>query len=161
MANTRVDYQIFPFGDSVKNPIEETGATKSFHNHGYRSLTLEISGDVTSINLKVEGCINIIDAAGNNLDDNQVYWIGIPLVDATTGGLVNTAEKKGIFRVDITGLSRVRVNIASLSGKATVVGVATRYPIQNIGGQPVPPTPVDPEAPVADEGQVDHMILGA
>ena len=155
MATSRVDYQIFPFADSVKTPIEESGATKSFHNHGYRSLTLEISGDVSSINLKVEGCINIIDAAGNNLDDDQVYWIGIPLVDATTGGVVNTAEKKGIFRVDITGLLRVRVSVESISGAATVVGVATRYPIQNIGGGgPVPPTP-DPEAPVVDEGQVD------
>ena len=57
MANVRVDYQIFPFADSVKTPITESGATKSFHNHGYRSLTLEISGDVTSINLKVEGCL--------------------------------------------------------------------------------------------------------
>ena len=159
MASTRVDYKIFPFADSVKKPISEAGATESFHNHGYRSLTLEVNGDISSINLKIEGCVNIINAEGRSLEDNEVFWIGIPLVDATTGEIVTAVDKKGIYRVDITGLLRVRVNVESISGTASVVGVATRYPIQIISGQPVPPTPVDPEAPVADEGQVDKMIL--
>lgn len=126
MFNQRVDFQIFPFFDSVNHPVSEAGQSESFKNNGYGSMRFEIAGDVSGVSLQMEGCVNILSEDGQVLPDSDVLWTPLILTNTATGATESSASAKGSYKCDVSGLARVRCNIASISGEATIVGIITR-----------------------------------
>ena len=126
MFNQRVDFQIFPFFDSVAHPVSETGESDSFRNNGYGSMRFEIGGNVSAVSLQMEGFVNILSDEGYALPDSDVSWTPLILTNTATGALVTSADAKGAYMVDISGLGRVRCKLTSISGEATIVGIITR-----------------------------------
>lgn len=127
MVYNNVDVKIVPFFDSVKNPVLSNGISVSAWNvSGYKNLSLQFSGSATAFSAEVEATINTIGSNGINLTDAQCSWS--PLTVVNLNGLstsINVASV-GLYTVGIPGLSRVRVNLASVSGGAlTIVGALT------------------------------------
>lgn len=111
------------FFNSVKVPVTGPQTTSSFYNDNVQSeqILLEVSG-VSSISLKVQGCIKYKDADGNMLDDADCIWNDLSLLDAKDYSLKNSITGNGLFIINISGIIRLRLKIESISGSATVVG---------------------------------------
>lgn len=126
MPSIRADKQVFPFFNSVKVPVTAAGTSDSFHNSGFDTLALEVSpsGSSSSVTIEgyVEGCINIVAPDGTTLEDADCAWTQLALIDATLNK--QTTFEQGIYFVGINGMARVRVVVTSISGSATIVGVA-------------------------------------
>ena len=99
------------------------GASQSYSNNCYGNMTLEISGDISSISLKVQGCINVEDAEKNIIDDANLDWTNLAVIADKDFAVSEAITAKGIYNVGIIGLARIRIVIESLSGEATVIGV--------------------------------------
>ncbi len=126
MANSNLNVQIFPFFDSVKNPITADAVSKSFHNNGYDRLTLEVSGSGSGT-LTIEGCINTQNADGAPLDDSDCSWTSTKALDINDYEMKDTITSTGVYQIVITGLSRVRIKAESVSGTGlTIVGALSR-----------------------------------
>lgn len=123
MPNIRVDRQVFPFFNSVKEPVAKNGISESFKNNGFSNLTLEVSG-ATNINLTIEGCVNILNAKDTALQDSECQWTPLVALDNKNFAICENIESNGIYSISIGGVSRVRIKITSISGAATIVGVA-------------------------------------
>ena len=116
MVNSNLNVQIFPFFDSVKNPITTDQTSGSFNNNGYNHLTLEVSG-TGSASITVEGCINILNADGSVKKDADCSWTVIN----------DEVSAVGIYQIDITGLSRVHLKAENVTGTGlTIVGALSK-----------------------------------
>ena len=126
MANLNLNVQIFPFFDSVKNPITSAGTSTSFNNSGYDRLTLELSG-LGSGKIEVQGCVNTLNANGEPMSDSDCTWTTTQILSISDYEMKNKAEANGIYQVTITGFSRIRVKATDVSGTGlTVVGAFSR-----------------------------------
>ena len=123
MPSIRADKQIFPFFDSVKTPVAAAGTSESFHNNGFSTLILEVSG-AEGIKLTVEGCINILNTDGTTKTDAECTWTQLAVIDMSAYNVLEEVEGNGIFAIGINGNARVRVVISEISGSATITGVA-------------------------------------
>ncbi len=124
MPGNYLQKQIFPFFNSVKKPVTETGTSDSFcANYLYSTMNIEVSG-VTSGDIIIEGCINILNKDGSNKKEDECVWTKLSFVDLSTMTLGSSIVSDGIYSVGIDGMSRVRIVINSISGSATIVGVA-------------------------------------
>ena len=121
MPSIRMDKQIFPFFDSVKNPVSAAGTSDSFHNNGFGLITIEVTGTASG---RVEGCINIINPDGTTKDDADCVWSTLGLINVENFSAVSSFTGTGHYAVGINGMARVRVVLTSVSGTATIVGVA-------------------------------------
>ncbi len=125
MANFNLNTHIVPFFDSVKEPLTEAKASDSMWNNGYDNLSLEISGE-GSATVVVQGCINTVDAKGQQLEDDQLQWTNLSMLDAKDYSQKTSLTEKGIYYVGIVGVSRIRVNATSVSGNVTIVGAFSK-----------------------------------
>lgn len=125
MANFNLNSHIVPFFDSVKTPLTEAKASDSVWNNGYDNLSIEISGE-GSATLVVQGCVNTVDANGQQLDDASVQWTDLGMISAKDYSSKTQLTEKGIYFVGIVGISRVRVNATSVSGSVTIVGALSK-----------------------------------
>lgn len=125
MANFNLNVHIVPFFDSVKEPLTEAKASDSIWNNGYDNLSLEISGE-GSTTVVVQGCINTVDAKGQQLADDQLQWTNLSMLDARDYSQKTSLTEKGIYYVGIVGVSRIRVNATSVSGNVTIVGAFSK-----------------------------------
>ena len=126
MVNSNLNVQIFPFFDSVKNPITTDQTSDSFHNNGYDRLTIEVSGSGSG-KFEIQGCVNTQGADGQPLDDANCSWTSTKVLDITDYEMKDKIEATGIFQIVITGMSRVRVKATDVSGTGlTVVGALSR-----------------------------------
>ena len=125
MANFNLNTHIVPFFDSVKEPLTEDKASDSMWNNGYDNLSLEISGE-GSATVVVQGCINTVDAKGQQLEDDQLQWTNLSMLDAKDYSQKTSLTEKGIYYVGIVGVSRIRVNATSVSGNVTIVGAFSK-----------------------------------
>ena len=125
MANFNLNTHIVPFFDSVKEPLTEAKASDSMWNNGYDNLSLEISGE-GSATVVVQGCINTVDAKGQQLEDDQLQWTDLSMLDAKDYSQKTSLTEKGIYYVGIVGVSRIRVNATSVSGNVTIVGAFSK-----------------------------------
>ena len=121
MASIRVDKQIFPFFDSVKTPITTPGISQSFFNAGFSVLTIEVVGEVDGT---VEGCINIVRPDGTTRPDDECDWMSLALIDLKDYSVYETIPGEGHYCIGINGMARIRINLTSVSGESTIVGVA-------------------------------------
>ena len=126
MFQPRVDLQIFSFFDSSKNPVTAAGESESFRNNGFGKMTLEISGDVSGIGLKMEGCVNILSADGQTLPDDEVLWTPLILENLSDGTQTTSVTAKGLYAADVSGIQRVRCNLITISGEAIISAVFAR-----------------------------------
>lgn len=122
MASIRMDKQIFPFFDSVKTPITVAGISDSFHNAGFSIITIEVTGD--EVEGVVEGCINIVKPDGTTKTDDECEWMSLALIDLKDYSVYTKIPGEGHYCIGINGMARVRVNLTSISGESTIVGVA-------------------------------------
>ena len=125
MANFNLNVHIVPFFDSVKNPLEETGESKSVWNNGYDNVAIELSGE-GSATLVVQGCVNTINDKDEQLSDEDCSWSDLSTLNAKNYSQVEQIVNKGIYYVGITGISRIRVKATSVSGKVTIVGAFSK-----------------------------------
>lgn len=121
MSSIRLDKQIFPFFDSVKTPVTASGTSESFHNNGFGSMTIEVSGAASG---EIEGCINILNADGSVKADSACSWSSLAVVNLGDLSLSSSFSGIGHYSVSISGMARVRVVLSSVSGSVTIVGVA-------------------------------------
>lgn len=121
MANSNLNTKIIPFFDSVKNPLTEAAVSKSFFNLGFDNFALEISGSGTAT-LTIEGCINTVNAQGEQMDDDDCTWTPLSTLSAKDYAKSSAISNKGIYYVGISGLSRIRVNVTSVTGSVIIVG---------------------------------------
>lgn len=125
MANFNLNVHIVPFFDSVKNPLEEIGESKSVWNNGYDNVAIELSGE-GSATLVVQGCVNTINDKDEQLSDEDCSWSNLSTLNAKNYSQVEQIVDKGIYYVGITGISRIRVKATSVSGKVTIVGAFSK-----------------------------------
>ena len=121
MPSIRVDKAIFPFFDSVRTPVTAAGTSDAFHNAGYSTMILEVSDGVEG---SVEGCINIVNPDGSTKTDNECDWSSLALINMADYAVGDTFTEAGHYAVGINGMSRVRIVLTSVSGEATILGVA-------------------------------------
>lgn len=114
------EVKYFPFFGSVKNPVTAPGVSGACFNNGFDLLVLEVSG-ATTIEAVVEGCINNIDADGNQLDEADCVYTELTIMDIGYN-IVEKIEDNGIYYIGINGCSRVRVNATALTGSVKIVG---------------------------------------
>lgn len=114
------DVKYFPFYDSVKNPITQSGISSPCYNAGYDTLILEISG-ADSISATVEGCVNSIDSNSNSLEESDCPYTSLSIMDKEYN-FIDSITSDGIYYIAINGCSRVRINTASITGSARIVG---------------------------------------
>ena len=124
MPSIRADKQIFPFFDSVKTPISAAGTSESFHNNGFSTLMIEVSG-ASSIDMEIEGCINILDANGEPKEDANCVWTKLGLYNLNDFSFAKKITGNGIYAISIDGTARVRVVVNSVSGNTTILGSAS------------------------------------
>lgn len=119
-----MDVKIIPFFDSVKTPVSSSGISPSAWNvSGYKNLSLQFSGSATAFSAEVEATINTIDGNGVNLTDAQCVWAPLTVVGLNGFGTSVNIASAGLYAVGVSGLSRVRVNLASVSGGSlTIIG---------------------------------------
>lgn len=125
MANFNLNVTTFPFFDSVKHPLAESGISKSYWNNGYDNLTFEISGEGSG-NIVVEGCVNTVNENGEQLADDELTWVPLSMLNASDYTQNAILTKKGIYFVGVLGISRVRVNATNVTGNLTLVGNFTK-----------------------------------
>lgn len=125
MANFNLNSHVVPFFDSVKTPLTEAKASDSAWNNGYDNLSIEISGE-GSATIVVQGCVNTVDANGQQLDDASVQWTDLGMISAKDYSSKTELTEKGIYFVGIVGISRIRVNATSVSGSVTIVGAFSK-----------------------------------
>lgn len=125
MANFNLNVQIVPFFDSVKNPLDEDKASASVWNNGFDNLALEISGEGSGT-FVVQGCINTVNAKGEQLDDEDITWTDLYTLSATDYSQKTQITTNGIYHVGILGISRIRINATDVSGNVTVVGAFSK-----------------------------------
>lgn len=125
MANYNLNVQIVPFFNSVKTPLTETKVSDSVWNNGFDNLALEISGTGTGT-FVVQGCINTVNAEGAQLEDADISWTNLYVLNATDYTQVNQITNKGIYHIGILGISRIRINATDVSGNVTVVGAFSK-----------------------------------
>ncbi len=124
MIGSNLNKKIFPFFDSVKDPVRKTGVSDSLIlNHLYSAVSVEVSG-ITSGDIAVEGCINSLNSDGTVKTDEECSWSKLSLIDLNGMKTIDNITANGIYAVGVDGMSRVRVVINSVSGAATIVGVA-------------------------------------
>ena len=123
MPLARLDKKFFPFFDSVKTPVSESGTSPSFRNNGYTSMTIEVS-NATTIAAHVEGCVNIENANGETLEDNDCHWTPLKLINLTTLEQVDGMNANGIYLLTLCGCQRIRVVVESVTGTATILSVS-------------------------------------
>ena len=123
MPSIRIDKQIFPFFDSVKNPISAAGTSESFHNNGFSTMIIEVDAS-GSASMTVEGCINIIESDGETKEDSDCTWTELAIINLSDYSVLSSITASGIYAVGINGTARVRIVCSSISGTATIVGVA-------------------------------------
>lgn len=121
MPSIRVDKQIFPFFDSVKTPITSSGTSESFHNNGFASMMLEVTGEATGV---VQGCVNIVNPDGSTKTDEECSWQILGLINVKNFDLTEGFSAAGQYSFTISGMARVRIVLSSVSAGATLVGVA-------------------------------------
>ena len=121
MPSIRTDKQIFPFFDSVKNPITSIGVSDAFHNNGFGTMTIEVDGVAGGY---VEGCMNIINSDGSAKTDNECSWTKLALINMEDFSVSSTFTTTGKYCIGINGMTRVRVVLTSISGSAVIVGTA-------------------------------------
>ncbi len=78
----------------------------------YDNLTLEVLGNPASISFQVEG------RANTNGDFKPIQVVELTEMDVTS----NLTKVDGIYSVDLTGFSSVRVRINSVAGTCTIKG---------------------------------------
>ena len=120
----KLDVKYFPFFDSVKHPVSEAGESDAFNNNGFSLMTLEISG-ASAINAKVQGCVNVLNENGDMMEAEDLVWVDLGMFNVQDFKLIKNVEDNGSWFVGIAGFSKIRVNIDSVSGEATVVGTMT------------------------------------
>lgn len=125
MANFNLIRTIVPFFDSVKTPLTEDKASDSIWNNGYDNLSLEISGN-GSATIVVQGCVNTVDANGKQLNDNEITWTNLSMLDAKDYSQKAELTENGIYYVGIIGISRIRVNATDVSGELVIVGALSK-----------------------------------
>lgn len=125
MANFNLNVQIVPFFDSVKNPLTEDKASPSVWNNGFDNLALEISGEGSGT-FVVQGCVNTVNEKGEQLDDENISWTDLYMLDATDYSHKTQITANGIYHVGILGISRIRVNATNVSGDMTIVGAFSK-----------------------------------
>ena len=119
MALGKLDQKKFPFFRETTS----AGASDIFDNYGcYGILTLEVSG-ATAISLKVQGCINVEDGDKKPIPEEDLEWTDMALINAGDFSVSSSASANGVYSVGISGLTKIRVVIDSVSGAATVIGV--------------------------------------
>ncbi|MBO7732408.1 MAG: hypothetical protein J6S67_07640 [Methanobrevibacter sp.] len=121
MANIRADKQIFPFFDSVHTPITAAGTSSSFHNNGFSTLIIEVTGTAEGY---VEGCMNIINPDGSTKTDDECVWGELGLIDLKAYKVLEEFQESGHYAVGINGMARVRIVVISVTGEVTILGVA-------------------------------------
>lgn len=125
MANYNLNVHIIPFFDSVKNPLTEDKTSPSVWNNGYDNLTVEVSGDGAGT-FVVQGCVNTVDQNGVQLADDDLVWTSLYTLDASTYEHKTQIISKGIYHVDIVGISRIRINATGVSGEISIVGAFSK-----------------------------------
>lgn len=125
MANLNLNVQIFPFFDSVKNPLDSSKTSDSFKNPGYDNLSLELSGTGSAV-LAIEGCINTQDENGMALEDTDCSWSPLAILSAKNYSQAQSVSGNGIYFIGVSGISRIRVVASSVSGEVTVVGAFSK-----------------------------------
>ena len=118
MVLGKLDQKKFPFFRGVS----EAAVSDIFNNNMYDSLTLEITG-AESIQLRVQGCINVEDANKNPIPEENLEWNDLGLINIKNFTVVESATVNGIYCIGIGGLTKIRVVIESVTGSATVTGV--------------------------------------
>ncbi|MBO7691895.1 MAG: hypothetical protein J6T10_04580 [Methanobrevibacter sp.] len=125
MANFNLNVHVVPFFDSVKEPLTEDKVSTSVWNNGFDNLALEISGEGSGT-IIVQGCINTINAKGEQLDDEEITWTNLCMISATDYSSKVSLTDKGIYHAGILGVSRVRINATDVSGELTIVGAFSK-----------------------------------
>lgn len=125
MANFNLNTHIVPFFDSVKEPLTETKISDSVWNNGYDNLSLEISGEGTAT-IIVQGCVNTVDAKGQQLSDDKIQWTDLSMLSAKDYSQKPLLLENGIYYVGIIGISRIRINATDVSGNKTIVGAFSK-----------------------------------
>ncbi len=124
MAGSNLNKKVFPFFNSVKNPVGKAGTSDALIlSYLYSSMNIEVSG-VTSGDISVEGCINTLNPDGSVKTDEECSWSKLSLIDLNGMKTIDSIPGDGIYALGVDGMSRVRVVINSISGSATIVGVA-------------------------------------
>lgn len=119
MPLAKLDKMLFVFLEGSVS----AGSSKIFDNFSrYSNMVLEISG-ASAISLKVQGCINVKDANGDTIPDNNLEWSDIDLITAKNMGPASVASDNGIYYVSISGLTKVKVTATSSTGTIKVIGV--------------------------------------
>src|SRR5574344_87045 len=114
------DVKIFPFFDSVKNPVSTVGTSNACFNAGFDTLVLEVS-DATTISAKVLGCVNQVNGDGVSLDDDDCAYSYLSIMDVNYD-FVDSITDNGIYYVAINGCSRIKVELTTITGAAHIVG---------------------------------------
>ena len=126
MPNSNLNVKFFPFFDSVKNPITTDGTSESCNNNGYDRLTLEVTGTGTGT-ISVEGCVNFLDAAGNEKQDSDCTFTAIQVLDLSDYEMKSSIASVGIYQVDIAGLSKIHIKAENVTGTGlTIVGALSK-----------------------------------
>lgn len=125
MANFNLNTHIVPFFDSVKEPLTEAKISDSVWNNGYDNLSLEISGDGTAT-VTVQGCVNTVDAEGQQLPDSELQWTDLSMLSAKDYSQKPVLSENGIYYVGIIGISRIRINATEVSGNKIIVGAFSK-----------------------------------
>jgi hypothetical protein len=125
MANSNLNIQIVPFFDSVKSPLASDGVSKGYWVNGYDNLAVEVSG-TGSGTIVVQGCINTVNADGQQLEDQDISWTDLSMLSATNYSQKATITENGIYYVAISGVSRLRIEATGVSGTLTIVGALSK-----------------------------------
>ena len=118
MVLSKLDQIKFPFFRGVSSASE----SDFFNNNCYNILTLEVSG-AESVSLRVQGCVNIEDSRRVPLDDEDLTWFDLATINAGDFSVTSIITANGIYSIGISGTTKIRVVVDSVSGSATVVGV--------------------------------------
>ena len=90
-----------------------TGATVSpeFINNQCDILSLQVSGTFSAVSLTVQG---VTSTSGSE-------WTNIAAVDLSNFDIKNPITAEGIYETGIEGISKVRVNVTSVTGGSVSV----------------------------------------
>lgn len=121
MTKSNLNVYTFPFFNSVKQPLTAPRISNSYWNNGFDTLSVEITG-TKDITLTVQGCINTLDEDVRPKKDTECEWTDLAVISAADYSMTTEISGKGIYFVGITGCSRIRLNVTSVSGKATILG---------------------------------------
>lgn len=118
---TAANTPIIVFCDSIAHPLSAAATSAPILTSIYSSLALQVSG-ATSISLIVEGCVDCIDEEDAMLDDSDCVWVALACFSVTDLSMSESIIANGIYKIDVTGLSKARVRVASAAGAAIVTG---------------------------------------